>query len=417
MKRIRKNKIYEGDCLEVLKGFPDNFVDSIVTDPPYELGFMDKAWDKSGIAYKVELWQECYRVLKPGGHLLSFGGSRTYHRMACAIENAGFEIRDMIEWVYGGGFPKSYDIGKAVDKLQGNERENIGKKAWSNPKADNSIQANSYGISGGMNRDKPADRVILDETKGTSDWEGWGSQLKPSHESICMARKKISEKTIAGNCLKWGTGAINIDESKVGYESKKDSNATLRANTKGSGRYNKTDNVNIDLPPANQDYNPNKGRFPANLILSADENGQVSKEVRECFPDTKSGKAEIGTGKGYAENPSGIASTGKIASCFGDSGNASRYFKSIIYQPKAGKKERGASNNHPTVKPVALIEYLIKIITSENGIVLDPFMGSGTTAVACEKSHRNYLGIELNPEYIEIAEKRIDKTHKTLFAI
>ena len=401
MKRIRKNKIYEGDCLEVLKGFPDDFVDSIVTDPPYELGFMGKAWDKSGITYKVELWQECYRVLKPGGHLLSFGGSRTYHRMACAIENAGFEIRDMIEWVYGGGFPKSYDIGKAVDKLQGNEREIV--KSNKKPSGLHRGKIADYSP-------KNSDTFIPEDTKGTSEWEGWGSQLKPAHESICMARKKISEKTIAENCLKWGTGAINIDESKVDSkaESFKD-NRKEKIQQNCYGKYNEATN-----------YDGSQGRFPANLILSADENGQVSKEVRECFPDTKSSKKGL-MGKGGGDKGNKIygkyADIQSIRGHDDKGGNASRYFKSIIYQPKAGKKERGASNNHPTIKPVALIEYLIKMITPENGIVLDPFIGSGTTAIACKKTHRNYLGIELNPEYIEIAEKRIDKTHKTLFAI
>ena len=202
------NKIIHGDCLDKLKELEDNSIDSIVTDPPYELGFMGKSWDNTGIANNKDMWAECLRVLKPGGHLLAFSGTRTYHRMASAIEDAGFEVRDMIEWVYGSGFPKSLNIGKAVDKLHGNEREETdyiapdGKKRWG---------GNSFSVG-----EEPDGRGVNKSTKGTSEWEGWGTALKPAHEPICMARKPLSEKTVAENCLKWGTGGINIDESRVG---------------------------------------------------------------------------------------------------------------------------------------------------------------------------------------------------------
>jgi len=201
-----ENKIILGDCLEKLKELEDNSVDSIVTDPPYELGFMGKSWDSTGIANNVDMWKECLRVLKPGAYLLAFSGTRTYHRMAVAIEDAGFELRDMIEWVYGSGFPKSWNIGKAVDKLQGNERKVVGtKKGQGNIPNDRG----NWGL-------KPNEDVVMD--KGTSEWEGWGTALKPAHEPICMARKPLSEKTVAENCLKWGTGGINIDESRVGND-------------------------------------------------------------------------------------------------------------------------------------------------------------------------------------------------------
>ena len=191
--------LLHGDCLDKLKELENNSVDSIVTDPPYELGFMGKSWDNTGIANNVEMWKECLRVLKPGGHLLAFSGTRTYHRMACAIEDAGFEVRDMIEWVYGSGFPKSLNIGKAVDKLHGNEREDLGVKTSSSyPDSDgvahykNRSQSNGSQVNTvGMPR----------TTKGTSEWEGWGTALKPSHEPICMARKPLSEKTVAENCF------------------------------------------------------------------------------------------------------------------------------------------------------------------------------------------------------------------------
>jgi len=589
---MKTNVCYLGNCLDVLPTLPSNSVDSIVTDPPYELGFMGKSWDNSGIAYNVEMWKECLRVLKPGGHLLSFSGTRTYHRMAVAIEDAGFEVRDMIEWVYGclsedteiltesgykplhkltqydrigvyditnniykwerpqgysvykvhqdtayriksdytdqivsrnhrclveregklvfvtaeelkemeymptlsedfyslqeghrklllkellwkgkrlaqklfskwtrkevsserievrkepslerwsnlleetrklqadkicevsegvftdgkkrwicngtsfdsgsilgdmfrenpssasyqsrptgqptgkpdvisikqgtqiirrarvekieysgiifcptvstgafiarrngqvfitgnSGFPKSLSIGKAVDKLQGNEREITGSYRVPDIKGDaygtmNDKQGGSY------------KNIEVNKTKGTSEWEGWGTALKPAHEPICMARKPLAEKTVAENVLKYGTGGINIDESRVEYQGDADWNNTFRPST----NVDKNCWIKDSNSVARVDIINRNGRFPANLIHDN------SEEVRECFPDTKSGKAVIGTGKGYAENASGIASTGIIASCFNDSGNASRFFKSIIYQAKASKSER-----------------------------------------------------------------------------
>ena len=211
------NKIIQGDCLDKLKELEDNSIDSIVTDPPYELGFMGKSWDNTGIANNKDMWAECLRVLKPGGHLLAFSGTRTYHRMASAIEDAGFEVRDMIEWVYGSGFPKSLNIGKAVDKLQGNEREWVSKSPF---QASEEAELRSAGKCQSGRTTHP------DITKGTSEWEGWGTALKPAHEPICMARKPLSEKTVAENCLKWGTGGINIDESRVDYQSEADKAST-----------------------------------------------------------------------------------------------------------------------------------------------------------------------------------------------
>ena len=201
----------QGDCKEVLKSLQDNSVDSIVTDSPYELGFMGKSWDSTGIANDATMWAECLRVLKPGGHLLAFSGTRTYHRMASAIEDAGFEIRDMIEWVYGSGFPKSLNIGKAVDKLQGNERIKTGEIKHHAQKG--VAVAEERGAIGGGAFGQAKDEEI---TKGTSEWEGWGTALKPAHEPICMARKPLSEKTVAENCLKWGTGGHIVTGKQIG---------------------------------------------------------------------------------------------------------------------------------------------------------------------------------------------------------
>jgi DNA modification methylase len=370
--------IIQGDCLQKLKELENNSIDAIITDPPYELGFMGKKWDSTGIANNVELWKECLRVLKPGGHLLAFSGTRTYHRMASAIEDAGFEIRDMIEWVYGSGFPKSLNIGKAVDKLQGNERKVIGR----NPNSrENCGKTNTLYESGTVGKTD-----IL--TKGTSEWEGWGTALKPAHEPICMARKPLAEKTVAENVLKYGTGGINIDESRV-FRDKDDKSGWSEAPGKASG-FAPGDDGKMDYSKPEQKDDNELGRFPANLFHDN------SEEVRECFPN-----------------------------------ESERFFKSIIYQAKASKSERNkgceeidaqvrvrqglagekkdtvSSNFHPTVKPIALMEYLIKMVTPKGGVVLDPFMGSGTTGVACKKNGFEFVGIEMEEDYIKIANARI----------
>jgi len=414
------NKIYTMDCIEGMKLLDDNSIDAIVTDPPYSLGFMGKDWDTfkpqgafenkkgfkqlnrnnmkdlSGFQQFTEQWaKEAVRVLKPGGHLLSFGGSRTYHRLACAIEDAGFEIRDTIMWVYSTGFPKSLNIGKAVDKLQGNEREVVGIDK-------NAERFKEYKEQDGCERKTFNDKI----TVGTSEWEGWGTALKPAHEPIVLARKPLSEKTVAENCLKWGTGGINIDGCRVEYTSEQDKKEGQ------SARPSKTSNAN--------DYSLNHGglegldrsdrsditgRFPANFIHDG------SDEVVCLFPDTKSTpKTKGGTGGIGVNTP---FQRGSETSDYKDKGSAARFF----YVPKASKEERNKGldgfkekpiegrdegqdkrnvpykqrttpvrNNHPTVKPIALIQYLIKLITPPDGIVMDPFIGSGTTSSDLKKS-------------------------------
>lgn len=429
------NKILQGNCLDVLKTLEDNSVDSIVTDPPYELGFMGKSWDNTGIAYSIPMWSECLRVLKPGGHLLAFSGTRTYHRMAVAIEDAGFEVRDMIEWVYGSGFPKSLNIGKAVDKLQGNEREEFINK---NGSATGSIVTTGTGS---------LKREFVD-SKGTSEWEGWGTALKPAHEPICMARKPLAEKTVAENVLKYGTGGINIDESRV-ETSAEDAKAQLRALSpnstavNGKGGVYSGDKFGDGVENfKNTTFDPTQGRFPANLIHDN------SEEVRECFPESKSqGHWSKTKTTGFGEFGNGSSEYLGVGEKDKEGGNASRFFKSIIYTPKASKSERnkgcegleeklsGAyefrnresgkgqfdgqtntlkANNHPTVKPIALMEYLIKMVTPKGGIVLDPFAGSGSTLIAAKQNKFQYIGIELDPEYIKIAEARLNSVRETL---
>ena len=276
------NKIIQGDCLDKLKELEDNSIDSIVTDPPYELGFMGKSWDSTGIANNKDMWAECLRVLKPGGHLLAFSGTRTYHRMASAIEDAGFEVRDMIEWVYGSGFPKSLNIGKAVDKLQGNERVVVGTQMLGGNAAQSTKEkGGTYASNTNAVGVKPIEVKL---TKGTSEWEGWGTALKPSHEPICMARKPLSEKTVAENCLKWGTGGINIDESRVEAKDIKELEVA-RCNFEKNQTHKHTNTGQNFLACKELKATHNVGRFPANLIHDG------SEEVRECFPEMKTGKA------------------------------------------------------------------------------------------------------------------------------
>lgn len=411
------NKVLHGDCLEKLKDLADNSVDAVVTDPPYGLSFMGKKWD-----YDVpseDIWRECLRVLKPGGYLLAFAGTRTQHRMAVRIEDAGFEIRDMIAWVYGSGFPKSLNIGKAIDELQGNEREDLGKSpAERLNKPENDVY--EAGIRGKECR----------ITKGNSEYEGWGTALKPALEPITVARKPLSEKTVALNVLKWGTGGIDIDGSRVEGE-----------NTRLNGRSKISDENNgIFTGYGSQEKGEKEyGRFPANFIHDG------SDEVVAMFPNTKSGAMK----KSYVYQNNGNslgAPSGSTKQIHESSeGNASRFF----YCAKASKSERNAGcedmaetrhadrntddgvggdnprnrsntskkNFHPTVKPIALMEYLVKLVSKENSIILDPFGGSGSTAVACKNTNRNYVLIEREEDYIPIINARIENVKLKLIPL
>jgi len=416
-----------GDCREQLANIPNDSIDAIVTDPPYELGFMGKAWDASGIAYNVEVWRECLRVLKPGGHLLAFSGSRTYHRMACAIEDAGFEIRDQIMWVYGSGFPKSHDISKAIDKAAGAEREVVGMSATAS-----GINSKHGSAGNGSTWDKIAEHYPLTApaTEAAKQWQGWGTALKPAHEPICMARKPLIG-TVAANVLAHGTGAINVDGCRVGTGAERPT---------GSGKKSKGvwDLHSGSEYQGHPNITPEAGRWPANFIHDG------SDEVVGLFPSPhgagsaqpKQEKWNPGKTEGW-----GNIGTGPCGARFGDSGSAARFF----YCAKASKRDRDEGcegleeraapkngsglgrecslqsrldetgddairrrNHHPTVKPTDLMRYLCRLITPPGGTVLDPFTGSGSTGKAAMLEGFDFIGIEMSPEYAEIAQARIN---------
>lgn len=388
--------IINGDCIEEMRKLDDNSVDSIVADPPYELGFMGKSWDSTGIAYNVDVWREAFRVLKPGGHMLAFGGTRTYHRMACAIEDAGFEIRDMMQWLYGSGFPKSYDISKGIDKKLGKTREVIGQSHNGSGAQPNKLNNHAHGDTGIGYADGSG--KVFDITAPASDeakqWSGWGTALKPANEPIVVARKPLSEKTVADNVLKWGTGGLNIEKSRIGYQSVKDKEKCgFHGRNVDSDIYGKYGT----MPPKS---NVNTGRFPANVLFDESAAAILDKQSGTLKSGSNCTRTKTGT---FLEH-GGLGKAGDMQTTYGDSGGASRFF----YCAKASKKERGDGNVHPTVKPLKLMEYLVTLVTPPNGTVLDPFAGSGTTGIAAKNKGFNFVGIEQNDDYCEIARRRID---------
>jgi site-specific DNA-methyltransferase (adenine-specific) len=396
--------LHLGDCRTVMATLDDNSIDAIVCDPPYELGFMGKAWDNSGIAYDVTVWQQCLRVLKPGGHLIAFGGSRTYHRLAVAIEDAGFEIRDQIQWIYGSGFPKSLDVSKAMDKELGTAH--LRKDAGPNPA--HRPSSYTWNQGGGETPMRP-ERKTAPASDIAKQWDGWGTALKPAHEPAVLARKPLCG-TVADNVMAWGVGGLNIDGTRVGGES---------------------------------------GRWPANVILDEDaakaldaQSGQSKGTMPN--PNINYGGGDVSQNHIYGR---GLSKSIQGTAPYPDSGGASRFF----YTAKASKAEREAglyydewhviaerdkngniltsnwrddprsanggyenkptqprANHHPTVKPLALMRYLVRLVTPKGGKVLDPFMGSGSTGCASVLEGFDFVGIDITPEYVAIAQKRID---------
>ena len=460
-------RLLKGDCLQKLKELEDNSIDSVVTDPPYEIGFMGKGWDDSGIANNPELWKEVLRVLKPGGHLLSFSHSRTYHRQAVAVEDAGFEIRDQIMWIYGSGFPKSHDIGKNIEKIKVGGKANltqVGTKKGlvATNHNDKAKTSNPSGFSYRTNK-KGYSEVATDRTQVngeipvyeiTNEYKGWGTALKPAHEPIVMARKPF-KGTVADNVLEWGTGGINVDGCRVGYSDNDDPRIG-----KGYEWESKAEPFGEAKTTQNKEGWNTEGRFPANIIFD-EEAGKILDEQSGITKG--SGKPNItkaGLGGGILGQYDGrktmpTAKDIEMVRSIGDSGGASRFF----YCPKASKKDRNegcddlenaagdytniaskrlkcntcgkwgiatdhckceepdwiqpeTKNIHPTVKPTDLMAYLVRLVTPKGGVVLDPFMGSGSTGKAAVREGMNFIGVEKEDEYMEIAKTRIEHEQK-----
>jgi len=390
--------ILHGNNLDILPTLPDNSVDSIITDPPYELGFMGKKWDSSGIAYSVELWTECFRVLKSGGHLLSFGGTRTFHRMAVAIEDAGFEIRDNIAWLYGSGFPKSLDVSKAIDKAAGVEREVVGTKMAS-PKGIKNAEERTdtaAGAYGGVTKEIDITAPATDEAK---QWEGWGTALKPAHEPIIVARKSLIG-TVAKNVLTYGTGAINIDGSRIETEA-----ITINTFDNGAKPFGNA----VGEPFTSRQ---SQGRWPANIILDEHTAGLLDEQSGVSTSKISQMKAGLVEAIGSL-NLSDKAADYESERGHNDSGGASRFF----YVAKANKRDRNEGlermNTHPTVKPTALMTYLVKLVTPPNGTVLDPFTGSGSTGKAAILNGFDFIGIEMTEDYLPIIQGRLEHAKST----
>lgn len=469
-------ELYQGDCQEVMKGMQENSVSSIVTDPPYGLSFMGKKWDYD--VPSVEIWQEALRVLKPGGHALIFAGSRTQHRMAINIEDAGFFLKDCIMWLYGSGFPKSTDISKQIDKYGGaghlvNEISEQLKKARtdrniSSKEADRIFCNSTTNYSWFEGRPQgnripnqetfkkivsewpeletlrlaveEAEREVIGEDKSGKNamlgglqgvenggefditapatpaaqlWEGYGTALKPAYEPIIVAMKP-NDGTYANNALKHGVAGINIDGCRVALNGDKPS---------GSGKGSKN---SILSQVANSSGNggnktPDQGRFPANIIHDG------SEEVLNLFPTSSTtGNRSKKSKSSVVENTNWLTDNHESTEYI-DSGSAARFF----YTAKATKAERNQGiashiekdgnwektkgNDHPTVKPLTLMEYLCKLVKPpENGMILDMFLGSSTTGIACHNLKIDFIGIERDPEYFKLAKQRIDKIESQL---
>jgi site-specific DNA-methyltransferase (adenine-specific) len=496
--------VINGNNIDILKTYPDNYFDAVVTDPPYGLGkepnaaelmkdwvehgyhevsgsgFMGKEWD--AFVPQPIFWKEVFRVLKHGGHVLSFFGTRTYDWGVMSMRFAGFEVRDCIQWLYGSGFPKSHNISKALDKMEGAERQIIGEY---NAHRDNSIRKKiTYkGIAsegkGGLAGKKCGGMtsITAPSTEDAKQWDGWGSALKPANEPIVLARKPLEKGlSIAENILKWGVGGINIDATRIGTNENLNGGA-YSENKKSDGEWGTMHEY------VGKDYEQPQGRFPANIILThhpececiglkkvkgveggtkpvggnyklsenktnqpyfnyADENGQETIENWDCHEDCpirildeQSGVSKSSNAKRTRNTLGSFGMPNDETPEYNDKGGASRFF----YVAKASKSERNkglegfdtkqtiggggtyneeagakygsikaeGKNFHPTVKPVKLMQYLVKMITPPNGIVLDPFCGSGTTGVACKLEGFQFVGMEQDPEYSKIAEGRI----------
>ena len=423
--------IIHGDCLEELKKLEDNSVDAVVTDPPYGLsntkpqqvadvlkawvtgdtvsvpakrgGFMGKDWDS--FVPPPAVWEECMRVLKPGGHMAVFAGARTQDLMGLSIRLAGFEIRDTLGWIYGSGFPKSMDVGKAIDKAAGAEREVIGVKPYTNQ----DIRGNAYESEIARERDRIQATITAPATPEAQQWDGWGTALKPAIEPIILARKPL-DGTVANNVLAHGVGGLNIDACRVGTSGggthcgNRDSNGKcLGHGDAGKSQSGATFHADESSEPA--------GRFPANVLLDEHAAKEMDKQSGHLKPHGWAAKTRKDQETPSSYSMPAMADTPH----YRDEGGASRYFPVFKYQAKAPKKERpviiredGKKVQHPTVKPLKLMEWLVTLITPEGGTVLDPFAGTGTTLEAATNKGFRPIGIEADADYIQLIHQRLE---------
>lgn len=372
--------LYHGDLREVLPvAMQPNAVDFVVTDPPYGLCFMEKDWDFD--VPGPSFWKVIANICKPGAFLLAFGGTRTFHRLTCAIEDAGWEIRDCLMWLHGQGFPKSLDISKAIDKQAGVERAVIGEIVK---------------------------KITIPATHLAKCWEGWGTALKPAWEPIILAMKPL-DGTFATNAVKHGVAGLNINAGRIGTDDRVCNHARSSEAAKSKGKYGDS-----CAQATHQTAGQRLGRFPANLLL--DE--EAAQELDAQSGTLTSGKMKPGQQRARSKGEGGyhgdFPDTATVNGTYGDSGGASRFF----YCSKASKKERGPGNDHPTVKPLDLMEYLLTLASTPNGgVILDPFVGSGTTLVAAKRLGRQCVGVELDAHSCEIAAARLNFINEKHFAL
>lgn len=445
-------------------------VDAIVCDPPYEIGFMSKRWDSRGVAFDPATWTAALRVLKPGGHLVAFGGARTHHRLWCAVEDAGFEIRDtilccgLLAWTFGSGFPKGLDVSKAIDKAAGAERERV--LAYRS-----SVVGQCYAHDEWTKENRGVRIVDEPLTPDAEQWQGWNVALKPAYEPILLARKPLSEANVAANVLRHGTGGINVDACRVAPTGESLGGGRISTTTEGWDRPWKHDETAREKCQRRGDAAVAKaehlGRWPTNFLLvhspwcvrdgerrvdksghypkargaggigNAGHSGQSDLVERSlngetvaawnCTPDCavrmldQQGGDERGAfAPVRGTEPSkpgyhgGFSRGGGVF--YADSGGASRFFPQFAYEPadfapflysaKASRRERGEGNTHATVKPVAVIRWLMRLVTPKGGVVLDPFVGSGTGAIAADREGFDFVGVEEDAEHVAIAKAR-----------
>jgi hypothetical protein len=405
-------ELHNNDCLEVLKSLDSDSLDSLVTDPPAGISFMGKDWDgnKGGrdawVKWLTEILQECYRVLKPGAHGLVWALPRTSHWTATALEDAGFEVRDVVTHLFGSGFPKSLDVSKAIDKSAGATREVLATlPAGSGPLKTGHVNKSGGGMSIGTER-SPELKITAPATDEAKQWQGWGTALKPAAEHWILVRKPLGEKTVAANVLKHGTGALNIDASRVATA---DVIATTVNNDIRGGRLCEGEQRN----PASTYQQSLLGRFPANLVLSHNDDcdDTCTTECAVAALDAQSGvsKSQVRKVKPgermRASTNHGANEFNRVEGGVNDLGGASRFF----YVAKASRKDKGVGNSHPTPKSTTLMEYLIRLVTPPGGVVLDPFAGSGSTGVAAKRLGFGFVGVEREQEYFEVAQNRLEE--------